>query len=97
MVVTVARVVPIVLSGLARGGELRATLTLTTVHPRCIDYDAATVIVDVDGEEILYQAIGITERSALANVATWVRLFCGDRISSRFRSVDPPEVALGLG
>ena len=69
---TVTRVVPIVLSGLARGGDLRATITLTTAHPRCIDYDAVTAVVEVDGQEIMYQAIGITERSALADVATWL-------------------------
>jgi hypothetical protein len=52
--------------------ELRASITLSTVRPRCIDYSAADVVVQVKGEEVRHQCIAITDTSALTSMAQWL-------------------------
>jgi hypothetical protein len=60
------------LVGLARGGELLAVVTLSTIKPRCIEYWVAKVTVDVDGSEISCQVTGLTDTSALTSIAHWL-------------------------
>jgi hypothetical protein len=66
------RTVNITLTGLARGGELLAVVTLATIKPRCIEYSLASVTVDVDGCQVSCQSQGITETSALQSIAQWL-------------------------
>jgi hypothetical protein len=84
------RKVSIVLTGLARGGELRAAVTLTTVRPRCIDYSVATVTVDVDGHEVEHESMGITDTSALTSTAEWLIEKFGAKAAIVNRDPAPP-------
>lgn len=66
------RTVNVKLTGLARGGELLAVVTLSTIRPRCIEYSLAKVSIDVDGDAVTYEAVAMTDTSALTNMAQWL-------------------------
>lgn len=66
------RTVTVILTGLARGGELQTVVALSTVRPRCIEYSLARVSVEVDGCHVTCEAQGITDESALTSVARWL-------------------------
>jgi hypothetical protein len=87
------RTVTVTLTGLARGGELRATVALSTIRPRCIDYSLARVTVDVDGCEISCMAQGITDTSALTSVAQWLIKTFGAKAASFGRGAETIRAA----
>ena len=84
------RTVTVTLTGLARGGELQATVTLSTIRPRCIEYSLARVTVDLDGCEVSCMAQGITDTSALKSVAQWLIKTFGAKAASFSGAAEPP-------
>ena len=62
----------VVLTGLARSTQVHATVTLSTVRPRCIDYSAADVTINIGGREVTHQVLAMTDTSALTGMAQWL-------------------------
>jgi hypothetical protein len=91
----VTRTANVVLTGLARGTELRATITLSTVRPRCIDYSAAEVVVQVNGQEVRHQCIAMTDTSALTSMAHWLIEKFGAKAASINREPMPDARTAG--
>lgn len=79
----------VVLTGLVRGTEVHANVTLSTVRPRCIDYCAADVTIEVDGREVTHQVLAMTDTSALTSMAQWLIEKFGAKVASVSREPAP--------